>query len=114
MRTIQTVNRAAVVVRPKEPFLRWAASLDDSAPDQAEALRSQASVYLVPEDDDGEMPPIDAYAQEIFELELESWCTDENRWPATLDLTTFLAWFDITMESLVVDLGADEIVSEEL
>jgi hypothetical protein len=41
------LNRAALIVRPKQPFLDWAAGLDDSGlvPD----VDGEKTVYLVPE-----------------------------------------------------------------
>ena len=40
------LNRAALIVRPAQPFLDWAKSLDDSgvAPDVA----GEQTVYLIP------------------------------------------------------------------
>jgi hypothetical protein len=43
------LNRCALIVRPKQPFLDWAAQLDDSGlvPD----VKGEQTVYLVPEFD---------------------------------------------------------------
>ena len=113
---MRVVNRAAIIVRPKEPYLRWAASLDEEAPDTVRGLRDKVSIYLVPEDpsEQEETPPVELFFEEIFELELEAWTEDEAEWPTVRDFGIFQEWFDVARESVVVDLGHGEIEIEEL
>jgi hypothetical protein len=103
---MRTINRAALLVRPKEPYLAWAANLDDKGESDAWSLRGHTSVYLVAEDPEerDESAPLELYYQEIFESELASWHTDESVWPPTENLETFLSWFDVEAQSLVFDL----------
>ena len=110
------VNRAAFVVRPREPYLEWAASLDEDAPGAAEGLLERASVYLVAEDPRGqtETPPIDDYFERIFEAELGAWSLDQGQWPQSRELERFHEWFDVTGQSVVVDLEASELEVEEM
>lgn len=72
------------------------------------------AVYLVPEisTGEGETPPLEDYFEKIFEIELEAWSTDESEWPALRDFKTFMDWFDVQGESIVVDLGTGEIEIE--
>jgi hypothetical protein len=111
---MRTLNRAAFVVTPKEPYLRWAASLGADAPEPEKDLANEVAVYLVPEisTGEGETPPLEGYFEKIFEIELEAWSTDESGWPALRDLKTFTDWFNVQGESIVVDLGTDEIEIE--
>jgi len=44
------INRAALVVRPAKPFIDWASSLDEEAPEHAKDLAKRISIYLVGED----------------------------------------------------------------
>ena len=113
---MRVINRGAFVVRPRDPYLRWAAALDDDPADATDDLRERVAIYLVPEDPQGESetPPIEDSYQHIFELELEAWCRDQAQWPEKRDRTTFREWFEIAEESVVVDLGADEIEIEEV
>jgi hypothetical protein len=46
------LNRSALVVRPKQPFLDWAAKLDDSG--LAPCLHGEQTIYLIPEYDNDE------------------------------------------------------------
>lgn len=112
---MRTLNRAALVVRPREPYLKWAASIDDEAAEAAIPLRARVSVYLVAEDPRGEeeSAPLENYFEEIFEHELEAWYTDENRWPPVRDMVTFLEWFDVSRESIVLDLESYKLQTED-
>ena len=114
-RTMKTVNRSAFVVRPREPFLRWAAGLDAEAPAAAGTLRTQASVYLAPEDSTGreETPPLGKHFAEIFTRELEAWSTDRSLWPTRRDFATFQSRFEVTWESIVTDLATGPLRTEE-
>jgi hypothetical protein len=111
---VRTLNRSAFVAIPKEPYLRWAAGLDEDALEAAKGLAGGVSVYLVPEHPTGEeTPPIDDYYARIFETELDAWSQDESEWPLTRDLVTFLAWFEVRGESIVVDLAEGQIEVEQ-
>jgi hypothetical protein len=111
---MRMINRAALVVMPKEPCLRWIASLDDEAPGQDVSLPHSVSIYLVPEDpkEEEETAPIEDFFEEIFENELAGWSSDEDDWPSVRDLKTFLDWFDVRGESVVIDLGKGRIAFE--
>jgi hypothetical protein len=113
---MRTVNRAAFIVRPREPYLEWAANVDDDAADAANALHGRCSVYLVPEDPRGEAEtsPLADVAEQIFEMELKAWYLDRDRWPKTRDIETFERWFDVSGESLVVDLATTALEVEEM
>ena len=110
----RSINRAALVVRPRQPYLDWAASVDAEAPEHAKALLNRVSVYLVAEDPKGqeETSPLENYYEEIFELELAAWYTDEDQWPKLRTLALFHEWFEAVGESLVVDLESNPIKTE--
>ena len=113
---MKTLNRSAFVIRPKEAYLHWAASLDKDARSQADNLRTLASVYLVPEHPtlEEETPPLKEYVDEIFKRELAAWSEDEECWPESRDLLTFLEWFQVHGQSVVTDLGVGELTVEEM
>ena len=113
---MRVVNRAAIIVRPKAPYVQWAASLDAESADLAPDLHGKVSIYLVPEDMTGEeeTPPLELFFRAIFEHELEAWTEDRAEWPQARDLKTFREWFDVARESVVVDLGQGELEIEVL
>lgn len=107
------VNRGVLIVRPKQPYLDWAAGLDDSnlVPD----AHGERTVYLIPEfesDDEAAEILADLYA-EIFERELDDWYTDESVWPQDRTLAMFNQWFDIEFHSVVEDLCAYALEDDE-
>lgn len=108
------INRAALVVRPRQPYLDWAAGLDEESAEDARDLDQRASVYLVPEDPTGERdtPPLDEFVAVIFEAELAAWEEDESTWPERRDLATFEAWFEVAGQPTVVDLSRDDLEVE--
>jgi hypothetical protein len=107
------LNRGVLIVRPKQPYIDWAAGLDDSGlvPDRD----GEQTVYLVPsfEDDDEAWEIVEDVYAEVFERELEGWHTEESAWPPNRTFAMFKEWFDIELHSVVKDLGADEIENDE-
>lgn len=108
------INRAAIVVRPRQPYLDWAASLDDEAPEHAKEMGKRISIYLVAEDpaENAETVPLENYFQTIFEAELAAWSQDEDQWPQSRTLAMLLQWFEVTGESVVTDLESGPIKHE--
>ncbi len=98
------LNRSAVIIRPRQPFLDWAAQLDDSG--LVPNIVGEQTVYLIPEYDD------DFHAMEvlaegfdlIFESELFGWHTRESDWPKKRTFAMFREWFDVEFHSVVDDL----------
>ncbi|NNE35614.1 MAG: hypothetical protein HKN13_10265 [Rhodothermales bacterium] len=107
------LNRGAIIVRPKQPYMDWATSLDDSGlvPDRNE----ERTVYLVPEyeDDDEAMAVLSRAYEMIFEEELNGWHTVVEDWPQNRTLATFLEWFDVEFHSIVDDLCGFPIIDDE-
>ena len=108
------INRAAIVVRPRQPYLDWAASLDDEAPAHVKGMEARVSIYLVAEDpaEKSETAPLENYCQEIFEAELAAWSQDEDQWPQSRTLAMLQEWFEVTGESVVSDLESGPIKHE--
>ncbi len=107
------LNRSTVMVRPKQPYLDWAARLDDSGvlPDPDD----ERTVYLIPEydDEDSAWEILEEIYLEIFERELEGWDEDESTWPQERTFAMFQEWFDIEVNSLVEDLCGYELIDDD-
>jgi len=107
------INRAVLIVRPKRPFLEWAAGLDDSGalPD----VDVEQTVSFIPnfDTDDDARAILERVYPEVFENELWGWHTDESAWPENRDLKAFEAWFAIEMHSVVEDLCDYELIEED-
>jgi hypothetical protein len=101
-------------VYPAQPFIEWAATLDDSGilPDP----NGEPSIYLLPEyDDDVEGWDILSQCFDIiFDAELEGWHTLESAWPVNRTFSMFREWFHITLGSTVDDLCEGPVLDDEL
>lgn len=102
-------NRSALIVGLAQPYVDWAAGLDEDR--DGPSVGSDKTVYLIPDfedDEDGE-DVLELVYEEIFERELFAWCTDESTWPADRTLGMFKHWFDLELVAAVED-----VISEEL
>lgn len=107
------LNRAAIIVRPKQPFLEWASQLDDSG--LVPSFDGEETIYLVPEfeNDDEARRILRLVYSEVFERELHSWHTDKSAWPKNRIFAVFHQWFEIEMHSIVEDICDFELVDDE-
>ena len=112
----QVTNRAAILVRPKEPFAQWASRVCRDAHEvTVEELRKESTVFMVESVDlqeDAE-EVMKRYSDEIFEFLLWECCTEKEFWPSSRDWDTFKEWVDASYYGLVLDLLHDGIKSEE-
>jgi hypothetical protein len=106
-------QNAAASKRPKQPYLDWAAGLDDSG--VVPSVEDEQTVYLIPsfEDDDEAESILKTIYEEIFERELDAWHTNESVWPKKRTFAMFKQWFHIELHSVVEDLCAYEIIDDD-
>jgi hypothetical protein len=101
------INRSVLVVRPAEPFKRWAAKMGgETLAQMNDSLADDHTAYLIPVQDSLELDPklLKAIYATIFERELFSCYTDQSQWPKPRTLALFRQWFDLELCGLVVDL----------
>jgi hypothetical protein len=106
------VKRTAIIVKPKQPYIQWANSLDDDGVKRGEGFEPEHTVYLIEDigDYEGDMEAMVApYFEFIFEEELNEWHRLESDWPARRDLAAFLQWFEVEYHSMVLDLGRGQV-----
>jgi len=114
---VRTLNRSAIIVTPKQPFLEWLHSIDASSRDlEMEDLRSDPSVYLFPEcTNDNELTQhLKRACLEIFEQELESWDRLEETWPKDRSFEAFQRWFDYSIHWMIFDFADQPLELEEM
>ncbi len=113
---MQSVNRTAVVIKPKQPFVDWLNSIPGESSDNTlETVSSENLTFLIP-DFFGPVESMDYIKEEysqIFEYELFGWYTAEELWPVKRDLKIFQKWFSIEINSEVIDLVDDEDIEKE-
>ena len=86
------LNRAAIVARPKPPFLEWLHAVDPtSAWLTLTNLAREPTIYLVDECDDpaDEEACLQAVCSTIFEDQLDGWWRDRTTWPTLRSLPVF-------------------------
>lgn len=107
------INRGALTVRHKQPYIDWAASLDDSG--ILPRVDGEKTVYLIRNwfDEKDQEEIVELYYEDLFENALWMWHTDESTWPKNRDLKTFHEWFSLEFHSMVEDLCGGEFVEED-
>jgi hypothetical protein len=109
-------TRAAIILRPRKPYIDWVRSADDeSSHITAEEIATEPNVYLVDDYEmDGERDELIAKNYvEMFEAELNGWLIDKSAWPKKRDLKTFKEWFHVDFHSMVLDLSDEDYILEE-
>ncbi len=108
------INRTALIVIPKQPYIDWANSLDDGVKLNINNPRYEYSLYLI----DNVVREADVervlkqYYVEIFEQELEAWHLKKEDWPKQRGFQTFKRWFELKICSMVLDLCRERIELE--
>lgn len=99
-----SINRNAIVVRPRKPFFDWVNKLDED--DTPISELEDNDIYLIRSMDSPEMIEnwIKKNFDDIFINELNNWCTDESFWPTSRTYKMFKEWFYVAFHSMVLDL----------
>ena len=112
------VNRGAIMLKYKEPFIKWANDADpvkDGSDISLEMANQDKTVYLV---SDQAAEHLEGWIREnftaLFEAELDGWYTDEALWPKKRDLKTFNEWFAVECHSLILDTVGGRIFDDEM
>jgi hypothetical protein len=111
---VKIVNRCAITVEPRQPFIDWAKQLQ---PDQALPPGAfEPGLYLLPEYEPREeaIELLQQGYEEIFCAELEAWSADPATWPSPRTLALFHEWFAFRFYDLVGDLGQEPLTHYEV
>ena len=82
-----TLNRSAVVLKPKQPFVDWLNALPGEDKYTLDQLRAENTVILLPEFQrpGEEIKYLQKIGPELFSYQLWAWHTDESAWPTRRD-----------------------------
>lgn len=112
------INRAAVIVRLKTPFIKWINEVDpfDSRSSiTLEEANEDRTVYLI---DDQEVEHVDEWVdlnfKQLFECELEDWYEDPSLWPKDVDRVLFDNWCELECHSVIVDTVGGPITDVDM
>jgi hypothetical protein len=109
------INRSAVILNPKAPFLEWMASISEFSVSHLEHSREsqEPCVYLVKENEDSCDIVMQREWAFLFERELAGWDTRESSWPQDRNLRMFRKWFDIQVHLLVFNVVDETILDRD-
>jgi hypothetical protein len=110
------LNRSAIVVKPRQPFLDWLHAVDPTSRDIAlPEVVADPTIYLIPEcDSEADVHKfLRELCEEIFVEQLAGWLTDEETWPQDRSFDAFCRWFDWQHHSMLIDL-CDKPLTDEL
>lgn len=114
------INRAAVILRYKEPAVKWINDADPYNNDPGitlESVNEERTIYLIRDEDADSPADVDDWINlnydVLFESELDGWYTDEELWPTNRDIELFRKWFDVEFHSVIVDTVDAPIVDDE-
>ncbi len=115
---MKTLNRFALILRPGEAYIEWAAKVAEEPVEEVrqDLWGAEPSVYLLPESkaaNIGNPTFLKAHWRAIFKEELEGWSQDEGDWPQGRTEVMFRAWFRLDLATLVFERGKDPIKLEE-
>jgi len=108
---MKVLSRSAITLTHRKPFIEWNNKL---FPDllMHENLLGESKTYLINEFFDNAGDVIKKHYKEIFEIELEGICIDENEWPEKRNLKLFNEWFSYEISDWVMDLSNKNMFSE--
>ena len=109
------VNRAALVIRYKQPFIDWinSTAIDGDRLVCAADLQQDSSVYLLEESDSDDLQSwLEVHATSLFEQELEAWYLDTEVWPQDRSAEQFAQWCHCDLHSIVIDMGRTTLREE--
>lgn len=109
------LNRSAVVVRYRQPFVDWVNSVEpDDETLTLESINEDTSVYLVEVEDEDEFEEwLELNYDLLFEELLGEWYTDASLWPDDRSLSRFKQWCTLEFHSLVFDTGGEEPLEDD-
>lgn len=112
---MRRVKRTAISLKPKQPYIDWANALNEGGVKIGTEFTREETIYLIADSTDQRLDLetfLGPYYAAIFEEELGAWHRVEDAWPSRRDLRTFLAWFDVEVHTMVLDLVGRWIRSE--
>lgn len=106
-----SIDRNAIIVKPKKPFYDWLHSLYEKSPKLG---KEENNVYLIREMVSNEEVRkwIKKNFDQIFINELNDWNTNEEGWPQKRTFKMFEEWFEVEINSMILDLEDEPIFKE--
>jgi len=102
------IDRYAVVIKPKQPFLDWVNSFITG--ERVEKIE-EANIYLVDEDIEDLEKWLKKKYDKLFTLELDEWFSSKC-WPQKRTYKMFRQWFQVDVSTMIYDMEKRPITKE--
>ncbi len=111
------LNRSAIILRAKQPFLDWLWQLPDPVESDMtlNQVNNEPQIYLAPQYsmvDEQEDLLRDCY-EYLFASQLEGWWTDDAAWLRKLNFKMFNQWIEAEFHSVIEDLVGEALIDDE-
>jgi hypothetical protein len=112
------INRAAVTILAKQPFIDWINSTNvspDALKFTIDMVNDEPQIFLVKnyEDLNQQKMYITKLKPMFFEVMLDGYYQDETAWPEERSEKVFDNWFDLITHSMILDVEDHAIEQEE-
>lgn len=112
------INRAALILRYKQPFVDWINTADPSSDLHNLTLADvgrEGTVYLIEVEDEEELTRwLTRHHEELFEQELWGWYTEPALWPRDRSLKRLKEWCSFELHTVVIDTGETLLEDDSL
>ncbi|QTE21543.1 hypothetical protein [Polaribacter cellanae] len=103
------INRSAIIVKPKQPFIDWHNNLyPDSKMDEIDI-----DIYLVNDAIEDLEKFLKKKFDKIFTMVLEDWHTNKKEWPQRRNYKMFNQWFRVEVSETIYDLEKEPVLKSE-
>ena len=102
------INCSVAIIRPKRPYITWANSLPDADRELTDDAFQKVSTAILIDEYETQVEAralINNIWENIFEYELDAWCTNEAWWPQERTQKMFWQWFDVEFHSIAFESG---------
>ena len=104
------INRAALILKYKEPAIKWINDADpyyDNPGITGESVNADRTVYLLREDVADNRDVLEEWIKDnvdvLFENELSGWYPDKSLWPKKRTYALFKKWFKVECHTVLED-----------
>jgi hypothetical protein len=112
---MDTLNRSAIVVKPKQRFLDWLHAVDPTSHGiTLNDVCREPHVYLIAECDteDDLVHVLRELCEKIFEEQLDSWYRVPSSWPQNRSYEVFCQYFEFEHHSMLFDVCEDPLLHD--
>ena len=108
---MKTINRTAITIIPKQPYIDWANSFEDGV--GYDEVHATTILITDKYDEFNYETYLKKIFKQLFEEQLDSWMTDPEDWPKKRTYTIFKEWFDVICSDMTWDCGDGNIEHDE-